>query len=273
VHVATLLVACERCHKQFRSYAALENHWKQRHPNVPFPETLEKKLIEEGQLEPYRRSSHLGKRSRLGIAIVVILLVMIAIATLRPPSQTVPTIQSAVRSTIAKSMSNVVWDKELVLVNDTTYIRATLSPVSKTNYEAFGYIQTKVCTVLEGNLTCPRIMFLVLNQSGVEELVSKSTTPSSYAAIVSLDNHPHNFTLENLDYNGIYFFVFQNPNPPLGIRPVGVTISLLEDWTEMQTTTQTITETSSSAYAYESSGQDSTSKRNTFQETQKCGLT
>lgn len=181
------------------------------------------------------------KRSRNWLLIVIIsILVVIAVAVISSPSQTVT--QTSVL-TIRKLMGNTIWSNQLVLLNGTMIINATLNPDSKTGYGVIGSIQDRTCVFSQTNVTCARITFLVLNRDELGELRSGSVPQATYLNLTVLDQYEHPFTLDNLDHNGIYSFVFEYRNSPV-INPL-VMINLSEGWTQTQTTTETSTITSS----------------------------
>jgi len=50
------MVTCERCHRNFVSYAALSQHFETKHHNAAKPPDLAKRLSEENELKSYRTS-------------------------------------------------------------------------------------------------------------------------------------------------------------------------------------------------------------------------
>jgi hypothetical protein len=208
------------------------------HRNVPFPESLEKKAIEEKELEGRRESSQLGKGSRRWIAIVIVVIVLIGVAATAAQMS-----QNATRptSTTNTSISNTVWnDKQFVLNGTLSWIQATLNPLQKTSYVANGHVEViGGCLTIGGQIAkCPTITLWVVNQSELQVLLSNPTPPRrTYANAVIPDEE--NFTLTNLDHNGQYFFAFENQEPSFGPNPI-VSISLTETWTETRTVTQIV---------------------------------
>jgi hypothetical protein len=206
------------------------------HHNVPFPDSLEKKTIEEEELEERRESSQLGKGSRRWIAIVVVVIVVIGVAATAAQIS-----QNATRptSTTNTSISNTVWnDKQFVLNGTLSWIQVTLNPLQKTNYVANGHVEVVGgCLTIGGQIAkCPTITLWVVNQSGLQVLLSNPAPPRRTYANATI---PEDFTLTNLDHNGQYFFAFENQEPSFGPNPV-VSISLTETWTETRTVTQIV---------------------------------
>jgi hypothetical protein len=200
---------------------------------VPLPQSLEKKFIEEKELEAQRKSSHPSKGSGRWIAIAIVVIVIIAMA-----AATTEINQNTARTsyTSTTSFSNTVWsDKEFVLNGTWSYIQATLNPLSKTNYVANGHIEVvRGCLTIGGQIAkCPSIALFVVNETGLQQLLSTSAPPRRTYGMAMIPDE-QNFTLENLDHNGIYFFAFENQEPSFGPNPV-VSITLTESWTETVT--------------------------------------
>jgi len=257
------LVTCERCQKKFRSYAALKDHWVRRHPNVPFPDDLENKLVEEKELQVYKVSSHVGKGSRRLVtvaALIVIVLIGVAAIAIRQINQTVSITQNTAQTTFTFNIptSNTVWNDQLFPLNGTfSWIQAKLNPLSKTDYKAYGHIEMisgcftfnatatgGVGIISTGQITCPSVLLTVLNRTGLEAWQTE-TIPHAriYYSAKLASTGMSDFTLTNLDYDGLYYFTFevhQFQNLP---NPV-ISITLTETWAETQTITETTKPTS-----------------------------
>jgi len=71
------MVDCERCHKEFVSYAALSQHFDTRHHNAQRPEKLERKLAAERDLKSYITPVHYAHGpSKAKIAIFLLILIV-----------------------------------------------------------------------------------------------------------------------------------------------------------------------------------------------------
>ena len=73
------MVNCERCHRNFVSYAALSQHFENKHHNAAKPPDLVKGLSEENELKTYRTAVHyVHGPSKIRFAAFVLILVVAA---------------------------------------------------------------------------------------------------------------------------------------------------------------------------------------------------
>ncbi len=72
------MVNCDRCHRRFSSYAALEQHYKTRHPSARMPAQFESQLAGERELESRYRPTFTHKGSRAKLAMFLLVLVVAA---------------------------------------------------------------------------------------------------------------------------------------------------------------------------------------------------
>lgn len=71
------MVTCERCHRKFPSYTALEQHYSNRHPNVRKPSQLESRVIAEKEsASSYKASLHSRGGSRIRVMMFVLILIV-----------------------------------------------------------------------------------------------------------------------------------------------------------------------------------------------------
>ncbi len=72
------MVACDRCHRKFSTYAALKQHYVDQHPNAKWPDAFEGKLVEEKNLQGYKANLRptQGSHTKLIIAAVLIVIVV-----------------------------------------------------------------------------------------------------------------------------------------------------------------------------------------------------
>lgn len=68
------MVVCDRCHRKLSSYAALKQHYFDRHSNVRWPGEYEKALTAERESESYRSTMHPNRPShnKLWMGVVLI---------------------------------------------------------------------------------------------------------------------------------------------------------------------------------------------------------
>lgn len=83
------MVNCDRCHRKFLSYAALNQHYDRKHPTAKKPSYLEAGAYKERELEvkprfnPY---SHRGSSVKLGVFVLILIIAagVVAYAALTP---------------------------------------------------------------------------------------------------------------------------------------------------------------------------------------------
>lgn len=71
------MVACDRCHRKFGTYAALKQHYGNQHPNAKWPDAFENKLIDEKNLQGYKAKLHPTRSSHTKLIVAVILIVVV----------------------------------------------------------------------------------------------------------------------------------------------------------------------------------------------------
>lgn len=76
------MLECDRCHRKFNSYSALEQHYNRRHASAQRPGWLEARIADERKSGvEHKRSAyvHKGSRVKLGILLVVVILAAVLI--------------------------------------------------------------------------------------------------------------------------------------------------------------------------------------------------
>ncbi len=74
------MVSCDRCHRRFSSYAALEQHHSTKHPGSRMPAHLQSQLVDERRLESrYKPTTFTHKSSRTKLAVFVLVLITAAV--------------------------------------------------------------------------------------------------------------------------------------------------------------------------------------------------
>lgn len=71
------MVDCDRCHRRFSSYSALEQHYERRHANAHRPEWIERRASDEKKISVVSRSAgyaHNGSSVKLAVFLIVIVL-------------------------------------------------------------------------------------------------------------------------------------------------------------------------------------------------------
>lgn len=71
------MVSCDRCHRKFSSYSALEQHYERRHSSAKRPDWLQVKVADESKMGLEHRPVtyvHKSSRIKLGVFLVVIVL-------------------------------------------------------------------------------------------------------------------------------------------------------------------------------------------------------
>ncbi len=86
------MVKCERCHRKFPSYAALNQHYDRKHPAARKPDNLADQVSAEREAEFRPRASpYKSGRSALKLTVFALILIIavgvIAYAALNPPAQ------------------------------------------------------------------------------------------------------------------------------------------------------------------------------------------
>jgi len=71
------MVACDRCYREFATYAALKRHYGEKHSKLKWPQIFENKLIEESNLQGYRVNPHPTRSSHAKLIIAVIMIVIV----------------------------------------------------------------------------------------------------------------------------------------------------------------------------------------------------
>jgi hypothetical protein len=69
------MVDCDRCHRNFKSYAALKQQYGNQHSNAKWPDAFENQLIEEKNLQANLRPTH-SSHTKLIIAVILIVIVV-----------------------------------------------------------------------------------------------------------------------------------------------------------------------------------------------------
>lgn len=87
------MVDCERCHKKFATYAALSQHFSDKHTNAKKPLELERGIVDEKQLNEYKATISYVRgpsKSKLGafLLILVIAVGVIGYVALTPREST-----------------------------------------------------------------------------------------------------------------------------------------------------------------------------------------
>jgi peroxiredoxin Q/BCP len=73
------MVECERCHRKFVSYAALSQHFDTKHHNAQRPQTLERDLAAERELDTYKTTIHYAQGpSKTKLAAFLLILIIAA---------------------------------------------------------------------------------------------------------------------------------------------------------------------------------------------------
>ena len=73
------MVECDRCHRKFSSYAALSQHFENRHHNATKPPEIVKGVAAEKELEKYRATVHYAHgTSKTKLAVFLLILVIAA---------------------------------------------------------------------------------------------------------------------------------------------------------------------------------------------------
>ena len=186
------LVTCKKCGKEFKSDAALKDHL--RDARVHRDSFYERK-------HPYRK---------WGLALFVLLVVcgvaLLAYRGIQPgPSQTVLTGRS-----VSNTNSNFVFFNQTIkLTSNETWINATLNPLYKTHYNASGSINVVTCPYVLAESACPDMGLLVMNATGFANFQKNGALVSPYGAVAITPTvgQSTSFTLRNLDYDGVYYFV------------------------------------------------------------------
>jgi peroxiredoxin Q/BCP len=86
------MVECERCHRNFVSYAALSQHFDTKHRNAKRPPGLERGLAAEKELDTYKatvRYTHGGSKTKLAVFLLILIVAagVIGYVALTPPEQ------------------------------------------------------------------------------------------------------------------------------------------------------------------------------------------
>jgi len=71
------MVACDRCHRKFGTYAALKEHYSNQHSNAKWPDAFENKLAEEKNLQSYKANLRPTQSSHTKLIIAIILIVIV----------------------------------------------------------------------------------------------------------------------------------------------------------------------------------------------------
>jgi hypothetical protein len=71
------MVACDRCHRKFNSYAALKQHYGNQHSNAKWTDAFENQLLEEKNLQSYNVNLHPTRSSHTKLIVAVILIVIV----------------------------------------------------------------------------------------------------------------------------------------------------------------------------------------------------
>jgi hypothetical protein len=71
------MVACDRCHRKFATYAALRQHYANQHPNAKWPEAFENKLVDERGLQTYKATLRPTKSSHTKLIVAIVLIVLV----------------------------------------------------------------------------------------------------------------------------------------------------------------------------------------------------
>ena len=73
------MVECERCHRKFVSYAALSQHFDTKHQNAQRPQTLDRELAAERELDTYKTTVHYAQGpSNTKLAAFLLILIIAA---------------------------------------------------------------------------------------------------------------------------------------------------------------------------------------------------
>lgn len=76
------MITCDRCHKKFSSYSALDQHYDHRHASAHKPEWLAARMVDERKVSFEHKPStyvHRGSRLKLGVFLVVMILAAVLI--------------------------------------------------------------------------------------------------------------------------------------------------------------------------------------------------
>lgn len=71
------MVTCERCHRNFVSYAALSQHFDDKHHNAAKPPYLARELVAEKELEGYKATVHYAhgpSKTKLGAFLLILII-------------------------------------------------------------------------------------------------------------------------------------------------------------------------------------------------------
>ena len=71
--------SCDRCHRRFSSFAALKQHYANKHSNVRWPSEHEAKLVAEQEAEVAHKTRMLSRRPSRSKVIAAFLLILIAV--------------------------------------------------------------------------------------------------------------------------------------------------------------------------------------------------
>lgn len=109
------LVACEKCHRKFSSYSALEQHYDSVHPKAKKPAELKDKVIAEVEAK-VRYKSSLQSRRPSGFRVVVFILILIVAISVTAYVAFSPKVQEP-----GKSIGTLAPDFSLPGVNGETF--------------------------------------------------------------------------------------------------------------------------------------------------------
>jgi hypothetical protein len=89
------MVECERCRRKFGTYAALRQHYTNQHSNAKWTDGLERKLVEEKEVQVVRTAPPFRKsHTRLVVALVLLAVVFGAALLYLPSGSNLPPSQS-----------------------------------------------------------------------------------------------------------------------------------------------------------------------------------
>jgi hypothetical protein len=208
------LARCKECGREFKSEAALKDHRKDAH----------------------RERLYQHKSSfRIWVLAIFVLIVICVAGFVAYRGNLGGTSQTGL--TASSASSNVIWNNQIVNVTEGGYISAVLNPVGRIGYKAQGHVVLEGCPVLLNEIMCPEFGMWVVNKTELAQLESPNMPPPRAYNMVRMSAKLGNsteFVLDDLDYNGEYYFVFisfQN-QPLLTGQHAVISISLTETWTE-----------------------------------------
>jgi hypothetical protein len=217
------LVTCKKCGKEFKSEAALEDH------------------LRDARVHRENQYRHRRPYSKWVLALFILLVICgIAILAYKESTVVQTTQTQTIPATSLSGVSKVILNDRLVNISGEvgalSFVNGTLNPIGKLDYKAYGQVQIiSGCSTEATGVVCPTIQMIVLNGTGFAKIAEAimgggAGQVGTYAQTQITGSGVYHFTLNHLDYDGKYYFVFFFPNPSSPTQTAVVSITLVETW-------------------------------------------